>query len=117
MTLKLQNILLESFDLGLDRFDGILSDREVQWRLGLQRELVDAIHRLDRICTYPRATVDPGARDDTRKVGVGVCRMDVIKAGELGHGRGVESTGLNDGNLIIINTLRLTRYFCGIFLH
>ena len=117
MTLKLQNILLKSFDLGLDRFDGILSDREVQWRLGLQGELVDAIYCLDGICTYPRATVDPGARDDTRKVGVGVCRMDVIKAGKLGHGWGVESPRLNDGDLLIVNTLRLTRYFCGIFLH
>ena len=83
----------------------------------MQRELVDAIHCLDRICTYPRATVDPGARDDTRKVGVGVGRVDVIKAGKLGHSRGVESPRLNDGDLMIINTLRLTRYFCGIFLH
>ena len=117
MTLKLQNILLESFDLGLDRFDGILSDREVQWRLGLQRELVDAIYRLDRICTYPRATVDPGARDDTRKVGVGVGRVDVIKAGKLGHGWGVESPGLDDGDLIIINTPYQTCNFCGGLLH
>ena len=56
-------------------------------------------------------------RDDTRKVGVGVGRVDVIKAGELGHGRGVESPGLDDGDLIFVSTLRLTDYFCGIFLH